>query len=245
MRRLARCSARKEVKPYGASGRCVACYDKIRIRRPRPVRLCIECGEMKPHEAHGMCKACYRRSRPRRLRPTITCVVCKQKKSNQGGGLCGACYARCHPQQKRGACRECKGDSSQDGHLCRACWREGHSRKKVTCASCGKRAWRAGRGLCSVCYGERYNAASRILAGKLPQEKLRGHLSPNWRGGKFVNCVICGDAVGWRGPWDLRHNKTGFHCKNKAKHARMRKGRRNKESTDEEQRCRGVQSCVA
>lgn len=57
-------------------------------------------------------------------------------------------------------------------------------------------------------------AAKRALRGGLPQSERRGHLSSSWRGGEKMYCSFpgCHRVAGWRRPWNIRQNKTGYRC---------------------------------
>ncbi len=64
------------------------------------------------------------------------------------------------------------------------------------------------------------------IAGAIPQEKARKHLASNWRGGRIMPCCVpgCDKLAGWRHPFEIKKNKTGFYCSDHAK-TRLRRGR--------------------
>ena len=45
------------------------------------------------------------------------------------------------------------------------------------------------------------------------REELRGLNHPNWSGGRYVYCAICGAPAGWRTPSALKRVKHGFLCR--------------------------------
>ena len=165
---------------------------------------CAQCGQEKPHYAHGLCRACYNQTY---VRPTIACAQCGEQKPHRGHGLCVACYNKTHVRPTV-TCAQCGQEKPHNAHgLCAACYGK-TGRPIVTCAQCGQEKPHYAHGLCEACL-QRINAA---LKGRMPRHKMRGQLQPNWRGGRFVHCAICGRDAGWRVP-SRQNKKTGFRCR--------------------------------
>lgn len=106
------------------------------------------------------------------------------------------------------ACSVCNGPIQRNNETgicvsnpqCRAAWERAYRKRQ-------RRAFRPRT------KDERLRVVLRArLRGVMPAKLLRGELSPNFMGGRYCYCCVCGCSLGWRGPAAMRRRKTGSFC---------------------------------
>lgn len=200
---------------FKPSARCRLCATELRVDNSSS--FCRQCrGALKSVQG-------FEQRRSERANVNARCRLCAAPLfPNNNSGFC--CHRHCRNVLNRAlyhaltpAARRAR---LQQVRIYAQVYRAMHREERATY----NRAWRARNSDHMKKYHTDWNAAHREersdqarslrrLRGVFPSFKRVRDRHPNWSGGRFCFCVICGAEAGWYAPYRIKGLKTGPRCR--------------------------------